>query len=40
MSAVLEVNEIVPKTQTNGFQGRLMTVAEYDKMIGILISNA
>jgi Uma2 family endonuclease len=32
MSAVLEINEIVPKAQTNGYKRRLITVAEYDRM--------
>ena len=35
MSAVLEINETVPKTQNNGFKRRPITVAEYDKMIEI-----
>ena len=32
MSAVLEINEIAPQAQTNGYQRRLITVAEYDRM--------
>jgi Uma2 family endonuclease len=39
MSAVLEINEIVPKTYTNGSNRRLISVAEYDRMIELGLFN-
>lgn len=39
MSAVLEINEIVPKTYTNGSNRRLISVNEYDRMIELGLFN-
>lgn len=39
MSAVLEINETVPKTYTNGSNRRLISVAEYDRMIELGLFN-